>query len=173
VKEDELKPIIEAALFMTNEPVSVKRLSAMFKTSPNKIRRILEELKLEFEQSDHGIYVLETEYGYQLRVKPGFVSYVRRLTPYKELGRGLLRVLSMVAYKQPITQAEIVKVIGNRTYEYVKTLEEKGLIKTVRHSRTKALMPTKEFANYFGLENPEDVKKFFEEMTKEEDQASS
>jgi chromosome segregation and condensation protein ScpB len=48
----------------------------------------------------------------------------------------------------------------------VKRLEERGLIKTVKHSRTKALIATKEFANYFGLENPEDIKKFFEEMTK-------
>ena len=122
------------------------------------------EIKKDMQDSSHGVYVLETTQGFQIRVKPQYSQSVRRLTPYKDLGRGLLRVLALVAYKQPITQSEIVKVIGNRTYEYVKVLTDRGLIKAIKQSRTKALVPTKEFANYFGLENPDDVKKFFENM---------
>jgi len=164
MREEKLKSVIEAALYMSNEPISINQLSKMFKTEPEKIKEIIEEFKGELESSERGIYLIETSTGYQIRVKPQFAPLVRKLTPYKDLGRGLLRVLALVAYKQPITQAEIVKVIGNRTYEYVKRLEERGLIKTIKHSRTKALVPTKEFANYFGLEKPEDIKKFFEEM---------
>jgi len=166
---EKLKSSIEAALFMANEPVSIQKLSKMLKRSPEKIKEVIEEFKIEFEKSKHGVHILETKQGYLLRVKPEFASSVRRLTPYRDLGRGLLRVLALVAYKQPITQAQIVKVIGNRTYEYVRKLEERGLIRTMKHSRTKALIPTKEFANYFGLESPEDIKKFFEEMTKKEE----
>jgi segregation and condensation protein B len=129
---------------------------------------VIEGFRTEFQKDEHGIHILETSIGYQIRVKPELVSTVSNLTPYRDLGKGLLRVLALVAYKQPITQSEIVKVIGNRTYEYVKRLEERGLIKTMKHSRTKALVATKEFANYFGLENPEDAKKFFEDMEKEE-----
>jgi len=169
MREKKLKSVIEAALYMSNEPISIKQLSKMFKTDPEKIKEIIEEFKKELEHSEHGIHLLETPKGYQIRVKAEFAPLVRKLTPYKDLGRGLLRVLALVAYKQPITQAEIVKVIGNRTYEYVKRLEERGLIKTMKHSRTKALIPTKEFANYFGLEKPEEIKKFFEDIKKEED----
>ncbi len=169
MRGERLKSSVEAALFMANKPVSIERLSKMFKTEPEKIKELIEEFKREFEKPEHGVHVIETSKGYQIRVKPEFASSVRRLTPYRDLGRGLLRVLALVAYKQPITQAEIVKVIGNRTYEYVKRLEERGLIKTMKHSRTKALIATKEFANYFGLENPEDAKKFFEDVNKEDD----
>lgn len=169
MREEKLRSVIEAALYMSNEPVSIKELSKMFKTDPEKIKNIVEEFKIEFDKSTHGIHILETPRGYQIRVKAEFVPLVRKLTPYKDLGRGLLRVLALVAYKQPITQSEIVKVIGNRTYQYVKRLEERGLIKTTRQSRTKALVATKEFANYFGVEKPEDIKKFFEEMKKEEE----
>jgi segregation and condensation protein B len=77
-------------------------------------------------------------------------------------------VLALVAYKQPITQSQIVKVIGNRAYDYVKILEQRGMIRTEKHSRTKALIATKEFANYFGLESTEDLKKFFKEMAENE-----
>ncbi len=169
MKGEKLKSSVEAALFMANKPVSIEKLSKMFKTDSEKIKEVIEEFKREFEKPEHGVHVIETSQGYQIRVKPEFASSVRRLTPYRDLGRGLLRVLALVAYKQPITQAEIVKVIGNRTYEYVRRLEERGLIKTMKHSRTKALIATKEFANYFGLERPEDAKKFFENLNKEDD----
>jgi len=172
MRDEKLRSAIEAALFMANQPVPIEKLSKMFRTDSEKIKELIEEFKIEFEKPKHGVHILETSNGYQIRVKPELVSFVRTLTPYRDLGRGLLRVLALVAYKQPITQAEIVKVIGNRTYEYVKRLEKRGLIKTMKHSRTKALIATKEFANYFGLEKPEDAKKFFEEMEKEEDQAT-
>ena len=159
-----LRSLIEAALYMSNEPISVEQMSKMFKVDKEKVEEAVMEIKKDMQDSSHGVYVLETVQGFQIRVKPQYSQSVRRLTPYKDLSRGLLRVLALVAYKQPITQSEIVKVIGNRTYEYVKALTERGLIKAIKQSRTKALVPTKEFANYFGLENPEDVKKFFENM---------
>jgi segregation and condensation protein B len=169
MRQDRLKSAIEAALYMSNDPISADELAKMFKSDANEVREVVNELKKEFEAAHHGVYLLETSVGYQIRIKPEFAPMVRNLTPYQDLGRGLLRVLALVAYKQPITQSEVVKVIGNRAYEYVKRLEERGLIKTVKQSRTKALIATKEFANYFGLENPEDIKKFFEEMTKKEE----
>jgi segregation and condensation protein B len=168
MKSEKLKSAIEAALYMCNDPISVEDLAKMFKADINEVKAILDEIKKEFEEEHHGVHLIETATGYQIRVKPHLAPMVRNLTPYQDLGRGLLRVLALVAYKQPITQSEVVKVIGNRAYDYVKRLEEKGLIKTVKHSRTKALIATKEFANYFGLENPEDIKKFFKEMVKEE-----
>lgn len=167
VDRERVKALLEAALFTANDPISIEQLSKLLKQNEHLIRELIAELRSESIQRFRGIYVMETATGYQLRVKPEYAQLVRHLTPHHDLSRGLLRVLAMVAYKQPITQSEIVKVIGNRAYDYVKKLEEKGLIKTVKHSRTKALIATKEFAEYFGLEKPEDFKKFFEEQMKE------
>lgn len=164
MRDEKLKSVVEAALYMANEPISIKDMAKMFSTDEEKVKEVVETFKKELESSEHGIYLLETPRGYQIRVKPRLDPLVRKLTPYKDLSRGLLRVLALVAYKQPITQSEIVKVIGNRTYEYVKTLEGKGLIKTIKQGRTKALIATKEFANYFGLESPEEIKQFFEDF---------
>ena len=166
MKDEKLRSLIEAALYMSNEPLSAEQMSKMFKQNAQSIREAVDDLKAEMNRPDRGVYILETSAGFQIRVKPQFAPHVRRLTPYKDLSRGLLRLLALVAYKQPITQSEIVKVIGNRTYEYVKILTDRGLIKAIKKSRTKALVPTKEFANYFGLENPEDVKQFFEGIEK-------
>jgi len=158
------KPILEAALFMSQNPLPPEKLAKLLNTTPDRIKELAAELKEELKSESHGIHLIETGEGYQLRVKPEYIKYVRTLTPFKDLSRGLLRVLALVAYKQPITQSEIVKVIGNRTYEYVKILERKGMIRTVKAGRTKALIATKGFADYFGLESPEDAKKLFESL---------
>lgn len=171
MRAEKLKSAVEAALYMSNDPITVEALSKMFKSDSAEIKTVLDEIKAELEGEHHGIHLIESSVGYHIMVKPHLAPLVRNLTPYQDLSRGLLRVLALVAYKQPITQSEVVKVIGNRAYDYVKRLEERGLIKTVKHSRTKALVATKEFANYFGIENPEDIKKFFKDMIKEEPSA--
>lgn len=163
-KIERLKPQIEAALFMTNDVVTIAQLSKMFGTNPDVVAKTIFELKLEYNKPEHGMQIFETSTGFQMKVKPEYGQKVRPLTPYKDLSRGLLKVLAMVAYQQPITQSNIVKVIGNRAYDYVKKLEQKGLIKTEKKSRTKTLVATKELANYFGLENTEDFKKYSKEM---------
>lgn len=160
------KALVESALFMANEPLSMKEL-AQIVGNEDAVKSVIEELKKEFVKEERGIILIESKEGYQLRVKPEYVPAVRHLTPYHDLNKGLLRVLALVAYKQPITQSEIVKVIGNRAYEYVRDLESRGLIRAVKQSRTKALIATKEFASYFGLEKPEDAKKFFEKINGE------
>ena len=161
------KALLEAALFMANKPVTIKDLKKILRCDEERIKQVVAELKEDLKTDNRGIHLIETEEGYQMKVKPKFVPRVRHLTPFQELSRGLLRVLAIVAYKQPVTQSDIVKVIGNRTYEYVKILEQKGLIKTVKQGRTKALFATKGFAEYFGFENPEDVKTLLEGIIKE------
>ena len=162
--EDELRAKIEAALFMSNEPIGLRQLAKIVGRRPEIIARAVHELKERLDDSHRGVYLMENSLGYQLKVKPEFVQIVRPLTPYQDLSRGLLRVLALIAYKQPITQSEVVKVIGNRAYAYVKKLESRGLIGTIKQGRTKALIATKEFANYFGLEDVNDLRKFFEDM---------
>ncbi len=157
------KALIESALFMANEPLSLKEL-AQIAGDEKEAKAAIEEIKKELAKEERGLVLIESREGCQLRVKPEYAPQVRHLTPYHDLSRGLLRVLALVAYKQPITQSEIVKVIGNRAYDYVKNLEGRGLIRAVKQGRTKALIATKEFASYFGLEKPEDAKKFFEKI---------
>ena len=95
-------------------------------------------------------------------VKEAFEEKVSHLTPHADLSRGLLRVLSIIAYHEPIKQADIVKIVGNRVYDYVKELEEKGLVKTEKKSRTKVLSLTPQFEEYFGVK-----KKFMKEKINE------
>ena len=156
------KALIEAALFMSSKPLSRKELANITGSTEEEVESILEELKRDLESPERGLHLVKIGEKYKMYVKPEYVRFVRHLTPYSDMKKGHLRVLALVAYKQGITQSEIVKVIGNRTYEYVRELVERGLIKAVKQGRTKVLIPTKEFADYFGLKSPEEAKKFFE-----------
>lgn len=162
------KALIEAALFMAAKPLSLEELAKIARASKEEVKEILMNLKKDMESEERGIYLVQLGERYKLYVKPQYVRFVRHLTPYSDMKKAHLRVLALVAYKNGITQSEIVKLIGNRTYEYVRELEERGLIRTEKRGKTKVLLPTKAFAEYFGFKTPEDVKAFFENVMKNE-----
>jgi segregation and condensation protein B len=164
IKQNKLA-LLEAILFTTDEPLKIEKLQKDLKAQKEEIEKMLEILKDKYNKSDFGIKLSDIG-GYKLVVKPEYVSKVSHLTPHADLSRGLLRVLSIIAYHEPIKQSDIVKVVGNRTYEYVKELEEHGLIKSERKSRTKLLSTTPHFEDYFGAKKHE-LKKTFGESEKE------
>ncbi|MDI6807262.1 MAG: SMC-Scp complex subunit ScpB, partial [Candidatus Aenigmarchaeota archaeon] len=83
---------------------------------------------------------------------------VATLAPLADLSDGMMRTLSIVVLNQPIKQYDIVKFQGNKTYGYVKGLEDKGLIKTQKYGRTKLITVSSEFERYFG-KDVEEIKK--------------
>ena len=145
------KALIEAALFISESPLSLHKLSKISGiTSTKEIKKILEQLRKEFGTSSRGFELALTPEGYQFQVKDQFLEAVADLTTYADISRGALRTLSIVAIRQPILQSEIIKIQGNKAYNYIKGLEKKKLIKTEKAGRTKKISITKEFEKYFG-----------------------
>lgn len=153
--------LLEAALFTTTEPLNIEDLQKTTKIRKEELERLMKILEEKYSSAESGIK-LSTVGGYRLMVKEAFEEKVSHLTPHADLSRGLLRVLSIIAYHEPIKQADIVKIVGNRVYDYVKELEEKGLVKTEKKSRTKILSLTPQFEEYFGVK-----KKFMKEKINE------
>ncbi len=145
------KALIEAALFVSENPVKVSALSKISGiTSTKEIKKILDEIKKEFDAASRGIILALTPEGYQFQVKDQFLESVAGLTTYADISKGALRTLSIVALRQPVLQSEIIKIQGNKAYNYIKSLEKKKLIKTEKAGRTKKINITKEFERYFG-----------------------
>ncbi|MFB6215557.1 MAG: SMC-Scp complex subunit ScpB, partial [Candidatus Aenigmatarchaeota archaeon] len=115
------------------------------------------------QDGEHGIELFKSPQGYELRVKPDYIDHVSHLTPYSDLSRGPLKVLALVAFRGPIKQSTIVKIIGNRAYSYIKELEDRELIRSEKHKRTKKLEITKEFKDYFGIEGREELRENLED----------
>ncbi|MEM5793722.1 MAG: SMC-Scp complex subunit ScpB [Candidatus Aenigmatarchaeota archaeon] len=158
-----LKALLEAALFVSDRPLSLEKLSKVVGIgSEEEVKKLLEELKKELSKEDRGVELVETPEGFELRVKKEYREKVAKLAPFADLSNGMMRTLAIVAVKQPIKQSLIVKYQGNKAYGYVEALEKKGLIKTEKAGRTKTITTTPEFERYFG-KSTEELKKILEE----------
>ena len=156
----EPRQIIEAALFVSTDPISIKKLEEISGARRGEIKRMIEELKERYEERDSAI---------EIRKIAGdlFIMQAREVfaTPLLELvkptvSQEVLKTLSLIALKQPIMQAEVVKSRGPITYTHVKELLGKEFITAHPTGRTKILHTTQKFADYFGFSpNLEELKR--------------
>src|SRR3990167_6246737 len=146
--------LLEAILFTTTEPLSFEELHKLTKSRKDEMDRLLNEMNARCADEARGVKISDMG-GYKLVVKSEFMANVTNLTPHADMSRGLLRVLSIIAFHEPIKQSDIVKVIGNRTYDYVHELQERGLIKVEKKSRTRILATTPRFEEYFETKREE------------------
>jgi segregation and condensation protein B len=153
--EDKKKlALLEAVLFTTSDPVTFNELQKILHARKTELEALIRDLSKRYEAEEFGIRLSDMG-GFKLIVKQEYAEAVSPLTPHADLTRGLLRVLSIIAYHQPIKQSDIVKVVGNRTYDYVKDLEERGMVKIEKKARTKMLSTTPRFEEYFGAKADE------------------
>lgn len=161
--------LMEAILFTTEKPLTAEAIQKIMKIRREEVDRLLAEIRAKYAGEEHGIKLSETG-GYKLIVKSEYVDKVSHLTPHADLSRGLLRVLSIISYHEPVSQSDIVKVVGNRTYEYVKELESRGLVKSEKKSRTRMLSTTQHFEDYFGAKK-EEIKKITAEKAEKKEES--
>jgi len=154
---NEKKALLEAALFISDKPLSSEELSKITGLDENALKNILEEIGAETKKDHRGVELFSVGNSYHLKVKEKYMGSVSYLTPYADLSRAMLKVLSLAVYKKGITQSEIVKTIGNRAYDYIKELVSMGLIKTEKIGRTKRLDLTPEFMRYFGISSRQEL----------------
>jgi len=166
------KALVEAALFVADKPLSKREISKILGTRSKKIiEQTMKELKEDFAKHDRGLRLVFTGQGYQLTIRDELLETVAPLAPYTDLSEGMTRSLALIAVKQPLKQSYLVKLQGNKVYNYVKKLEEKKLIKTKKCGRTKLLETTKEFEAYFGKSIDEIREKLKEVITVEQSRA--
>jgi segregation and condensation protein B len=151
MKSADHKRLLEAALFMSAEPLDMGKLSKIAGVnSLGYIKGTLLELRDEY--AARGFHVVEGPQGWSFQVDHQFAEKVSSLTPYADLPEGAKRTLSLIAYKEPVAQADITKIQGSSCYSYIRELEDRGLVRVEKQGRTKMLSLTKEFERYFGQE---------------------
>jgi segregation and condensation protein B len=161
-----LKNVIEAALLAAGRPVPISELQQVFdehaRPSPKEMRAVLEQLTADYD--GRGVTIRETANGFRFQVRSEFSHEVSRLWPDrpKKYSRALLETLALIAYRQPITRAEIEHVRGvSVNPEIVKTLMERNWVRVVGHrdvpGHPELLGTTPEFLDYFSLKSIEDL----------------
>src|SRR5262249_61560541 len=130
----ELKAILEALIFASPEPLTLKQIAKLLDTEPKEdIQAALADLKRDYERPG-GLQLVEVAGGYQVVTRPDLHDWVRRLfheRTTQKLTVQALETLAVIAYKQPVTALEIAEIRGVNTAGVLNTLLERHLIKIV------------------------------------------
>lgn len=164
--DTEVRNVVEAALFAAGKSLTINELSQLFEESDRPtaagIREALEQLSQEF--AARPIEIKETGAGFRVQVRKQYAPAVARLWPERpqRYSRALLETLALIAYRQPITRAEIESVRGVTVNPNItKTLLERQWIRVVGHrdlpGRPELLGTTREFLEYFGLRSLDEL----------------
>lgn len=156
---DELKPIIESLIFVSEEPISARQLLALLEgESIEDVESACEQLVDEFNSRVGGLELRQLAGGYRITTRPEFSEYVRRYLksqPSARLSIAALETLAVIAYKQPITIPEILEIRGVTSTSAIKTLLDRRLIVAKGHKqvvgRPMLYGTSKEFLIHFGL----------------------
>jgi segregation and condensation protein B len=162
----QLKAIVEALVYASPEPLTPKMLLKLLADEPKEdVLAAIEALRQDYE-GRLGLHMAEVAGGYQIATRPELHDWVRRLfheRTTQKLSVASLETLSVIAYKQPITQAEIGEIRGVNTSGVLSTLLERHLIKIVGRKnvigRPFLYGTTKEFLIRFGLRDVNDLPK--------------
>jgi segregation and condensation protein B len=172
--DSDLKAILEAVVYITDEPLSAQQMAAALQQPIDKIKRLLDEIVAEFAKSEHGLSVREVAGGYKMATKAehheAVRAFVKKLTPPLKLSLAALETLAVIAYKQPVTAPEIMDIRGVQGVGVLKTLLDRKLI--AESGRKKVVgnpilyKTTKEFLVQFGLKDVTELPtlKEFEEL---------
>jgi len=148
--QKELKKIIEAALFMSPQSVSVNDLAKLAKTTIAETRVVLTQLIHDYEGRDTSLEILDDSTGIKINVRAEYQDIVSHFAASPEFNKGIMKTLAYVSFKQPVKQTEVIKFRNNKGYDHIKILEEKGFIRRESVSRSYIIYTTKKFLDYFG-----------------------
>jgi segregation and condensation protein B len=163
---ENLKQLIEAVLFVSGKPVSLKNLAQALDTSGAEIKKLITELQQHYDQGDSAVEIVETvDKKFVMQLRPDFSEIVMNYAPESGESKAKLKTLSLIAYKQPILQSVVVKYRGTGAYKHIKELEADGIIERRPKERTYMVKTTQKFAEFYGLKSDslKDIKKFVEE----------
>lgn len=159
------KAIAEALLFVAGEPVSVRRLSrAMGGMNASDVQGVLAQLAEDYEREARGLQVLEVAGGFQLGTRPEYADWILQFTGQKRrspLTSAALETLAIVAYKQPVTRAEVDAIRGVESGGVVRTLLDLELIEVKGRKevlgKPQLYGTSEKFLRAFGLRRLEDL----------------
>ncbi|MBT3514953.1 MAG: SMC-Scp complex subunit ScpB [Nitrospina sp.] len=164
MEREEIKAVIENILLAADQPVSQTQLKSLFGDEIEKVslKSVLEELIDEYKT--RSLQIIQVAEGYQLCTRHDYSNWVRKFLKFDKttkLSQPSLDTLSIIAYKQPLTKAEVEEIRGVDSSGVVRTLLEKKIISPGGRKKVpgRPIMyrTTRKFLEYFGLKDLSDL----------------
>ena len=160
------KAVIEALIFASSEPLTTKIMAEIIGIDDHTVRQLIADLIEENRQTSRGIQIIEVANGYQFSTQSECSPFVEKLQKVPRnvgLSQAAIETLAIIAYKQPITKAEIESLRGVSVESSLNTLLEKNLVeeggRKEAPGRPILYQTTKRFLQYFGLNDLKELPK--------------
>lgn len=163
MSEQKLKSILEAILFAASEPISMEQFQdALPEVGKRAIRKALTALQDEYQEMDRSFHLVEIANGYQICSRPEYSEWIQKFYTRQvrvTLSPSALETLAIVAYKQPITRADVAAIRGVNSDSVLNSLVEKRLVRITGRKEGRALLfsTTDDFLQQFGLKDASDL----------------
>lgn len=172
-----LKGVLEGILFVVgDEGVTLKELQDILNISTEEIKKLIIELKHDYESSNHGIRLSILGDAFKLTTKKEHKEYYQKLLVNEDsntLSNQALETLAIIAYNEPITRIKVDEIRGVATAPLIRKLVAKGLIKEAGKSdeagRPILYKTTNEFLDYFNMEKLSDLPNIDNVITKDDE----
>ena len=161
----QMQAIIEAIIYVAEDPVKLEQLKEVFpRENPENIEQALKDLVENFNARPGGMVIREVAGGYRMTTRPEHHEQIRaylKTRPNAKLSMAALETLAVIAYKQPVTLAEILAIRGKKSSSALQTLLEKRLVAIIGRKpvvgRPILYGTSKEFLIHFGLNSITDL----------------
>lgn len=160
---EDIKNIIESLLMVAEEPLTTDRIKGILDVGKKEVQNALAELSSEYEHRKGGFFLREVAGGYQIRTRPEYREWIKRLVQPKPLrfSKPALETLAIIAYKQPIIRSDIEHIRGVSCGGIIRMLLERKLVRILGRKeipgRPHIYATTKHFLEIFDLKNLEDL----------------
>ena len=167
-KKPSVKSKVEAVLFSTGNRISLEEISKLCRSRKEDVLVALKELQKEYDEKQSSLMLAEEGDFWKFTVRDHFIPIVRKIVTETELTKSVLETLSVIAFKYPILQSDLIKIRTNKAYEHLAELEKSGYISRQKHGRTNLIKLTEKFFRYFDLteEKLKDQFKDFDSIAK-------
>ena len=170
----EYRPVVEALLFASGEPVTAEKLGEAIPLQTYLVEDLLQQMKEEYARPESGLQLLQLEERWQLATKDQFAQPVKTLLDKRKnvpLSQAAMEVLAIIAYNQPVSRSFIEQVRGIDSSTLVTRLAERGLVEEAGRldlpGRPIAFKTTDTFLRTFGIENISQLPRLHEDILEE------
>jgi segregation and condensation protein B len=167
MEENNLKSAVEALIFVSEKPITLEQIKRVLGNLDSlSVSKIIEELKTEYVTQNRGLRIVEIAGGFQMITCTTFAPFLKKLFKSRyndKLSKPALESLAIIAYKQPLTKAEIESLRNVNVDGVMKSLVDKSLIRICGRKkvpgRPYVFGTTREFLEHFGLKSLQELPK--------------
>lgn len=167
---NELKHEIEALLFASGRKMTIEELKMHLTiSSVAVIKEALQQLHKEYEERQSPVMLVQEGDFWKLTTREKYLPLVRKINPNTELTKTMMETLAVIAWKQPITQSEVIAIRTNKAYDHIGELEKMGFLVKEKYGRTFMLKLTQKFFDYFDLRDAQAARDLFQHIKESEE----